>query len=124
MNRLAVLEERYGGSPHLDRFRERMVDLKDLTSSSIVFPLLFYGLKYIAPFLGFSWTGSVKGGGQSVDVFERYLESKDHALLDSIVHYNEEDVRATAFLKDWLAKYATGLTSYEQPYPWVKDGAT
>jgi uncharacterized protein len=116
--RLAVLEARYGGSARLDTFREKMVDLKEVTTSSIVFPLYFYGLKYVAPFLGFSWKGSVKGGGQSVEVFEKYLESKDKALLESIVRYNEDDVRATAHLKDWLVAYAKEVTSYEKPYPW------
>ncbi|MBU1448886.1 TM0106 family RecB-like putative nuclease [Patescibacteria group bacterium] len=117
--RLAVLEKRYGGSPWLDLFRERMVDVKDIVSSSVVFPLYFYGLKYVAPFLGFSWTGDVKGGAQSVDVYERYLETKDRALLDAIIQYNEDDVRATAVLTDWMRVYATERTSYDEPYPWV-----
>ncbi|MCI0479104.1 TM0106 family RecB-like putative nuclease, partial [Candidatus Uhrbacteria bacterium] len=51
--RLAVLEGRYGGSAWLETFRGRMVDVKEVVSSSIVFPLFFYGLKYVAPFLGF-----------------------------------------------------------------------
>lgn len=119
LGRLKVLEERYGGGPWLDLFRSRMVDLSDALSD-VVFPLYFYGLKYVAPFLGFAWKGDVRGGGQSVDVFERYLKTKDRALLDSIILYNEEDVRATAHLKDWLATYATERTTYEKPYPWEK----
>jgi uncharacterized protein len=116
--RLNVLEKRYGGSPELDKFREHMIDLKEVVNSSIVFPLYFYGLKYVAPFLGFSWKGDVKGGGQSIDYFENYLATGKRELLDAIVKYNEEDVRATAFLKDWLVGYAKQQTSYEQPYPW------
>ncbi|MFH1621107.1 MAG: TM0106 family RecB-like putative nuclease [Patescibacteria group bacterium] len=117
--RLRVLEDRYGGSEWLNKFRERMVDLKEITNSGLIFPLYFYGLKYIAKFLGYSWKGEVKGGGQSVDVFEKYLENKDEKILQSIIQYNEEDVRATAFLKDWLVKFAKEITSYEKPYPWV-----
>lgn len=120
--RLKVLESRYGGSAGLERFRERMIDLKEITSDSVVFPLYFYGLKYIAPFLGFSWTGSVKGGGQSVDVFEQFLEKKDASLLDSILQYNEDDVRATAHLKDWLVAYAKERNRYDPPYPWGANG--
>jgi uncharacterized protein len=118
VSRLTVLERRYGGSPWLDRFRERMMDLKEITSSSVIFPLYFYGLKYIAPFLGFRWTGTVTGGGQSVDEFEKFLETGDQSILQAIMLYNEEDVRATAHLKDWLASYATGLSAYTMPYPW------
>lgn len=117
--RLSVLEGRYGGSAALNEFRERMVDLKEMTSGSIVFPLYFYGLKYIAKFLGFSWRGDVKGGGQSIEVFERYLATNDRALLDSIITYNEDDVRATAHLADWLRKFARERTSFEKPYPWT-----
>jgi uncharacterized protein len=119
MNRLGVLERRYGGSPSLDRLRERMIDLKELTSSSVIFPLYFYGLKYIAPFLGFRWTGTVTGGGQSVDEFEKFLETGDKKILDAIMLYNEEDVRATAYLKDWLVNYAKEKAAYTEPYPWT-----
>ncbi|MCI0479321.1 ribonuclease H-like domain-containing protein, partial [Candidatus Uhrbacteria bacterium] len=70
--------------------------------------------------LGFSWRGDVKGGGQSVDVFERYLETGDRSLLEDIILYNEDDVRATAHLTDWLRTYATERTSYEGPYPWER----
>ena len=96
------------------------MDLRQVTASSIVFPIYFYGLKTVAPFLGFSWKGTVKGGSQSIDVFERFLETKDRALLEGIIAYNEEDVRATAVLKDWLVKYATNRCMYERPYPWSK----
>lgn len=119
-SRLAVLEKRYGGSEWLDLFRTRMIDLKEITTHGVTFPLYFYGLKYIAKFLGFSWRGEVKGGSQSVDVFEKYLETKDRTLLDSILLYNEDDVRATAHLKDWLVTYAKDVTSYESPYPWSR----
>lgn len=120
MLRLGVLERRYGGNEALNRFRENMLDLKEITCSSIIFPLYFYGLKYVAPFLGFRWTGTVTGGGQSVDEFEKFLEGGDHAILKAIMLYNEEDVRATAYLKDWLAEYATKKTAYAEPYPWTK----
>lgn len=119
MTRLAVLEKRYGGSLALERFRENMVDLKELVSHGCTFPLYFYGLKYIAKFLGFSWRGEVKGGGQSVDVFEEYLRTKNRALLDSIILYNEDDVRATAYLKDWMSRYAKEVAVFNEPYPWA-----
>jgi predicted RecB family nuclease len=118
VSRLSVLERRYGGSASLEHFRTKMVDLKELTCSSVIFPLYFYGLKYIAPFLGFRWTGSVKGGGQSVDEFEKFLETGDHKILEAIMLYNEEDVRATAYLKDWLYRYAKERNAYSEPYPW------
>ena len=118
MTRLALMEKRYGGSMWLNLFRANMVDLKEIVTHSVTFPLYFYGLKYIAKFLGFSWIGDVTGGGQSVDVFEKYIETGDRALLDSIIQYNQDDVKATAHLKDWIVKYATEVTSYESSLPW------
>ncbi len=117
--RLAVMENRYGGSPALELFRERMVDLKQIVTSSLVIPQYFYGLKYVAKFLGHHWRGEVTGGGQSVDVFEEYLATGNRDLLDQIILYNEDDVRATAFVMDWCREFARQLTAYDQPYPWA-----
>jgi uncharacterized protein len=117
--RLKVLERRYGGSEALDRFRENMIDMKQVITHSVVLPLYFYGLKYSAPFFGFKWRGDVKSGGQSVDVFEEYLATQNEDLLNEIILYNEDDVRATAVLADWCRAYARKLTTYSEPYPWV-----
>lgn len=116
--RLAVMEKRYGGHPALDLFRERMIDLKPIVTSSLVLPQYFYGLKYVAKFLGHAWRGDVQGGGQSVDVFEEYLATGNEKLLDDIILYNEDDVLATAYVADWCREYAGVLTAYDKPYPW------
>jgi uncharacterized protein len=113
------MEEQYGGSEWLERFRANMVDLKEYSSSCVTFPLYFYGLKYIAKFLHFSWRNKeIKNGGESVDQFEKYLETGDMRILDALKMYNEDDVRATAFLKDWMKKYCQSECVYHTPYPW------
>ncbi len=117
--RLALLERRYGATPWLDKFRSNMIDIKEITLSSVVFPLYFYGLKYIASFLGYTWSGSVKGGSQSIDVFEEYLTTGDRSLLEAVIFYNQDDVRATAVLKDWLTAFAKERKSYTVPYSWL-----
>jgi len=90
----------------------------------VTYPLYFYGLKNVAKFLGFRWRGDlVRSGGESVDQFARFLESRDESILRAIIDYNEDDVRATAHLKDWLARYARETIIYGQPYPW-QDGKT
>ena len=78
----------------------------------------FYGLKYICKFLGFSWTGALQSGGESIDWYERWCASGDREVLRQIVQYNEDDVRATLFLKEWLDTHAREVTQYETPYPW------
>ncbi len=118
MTRLSILEQRYGGCAWLEVFRSRMIDLKELVTHAVTFPLYFYGLKYIAKFLGHSWRSEVQGGGASIDAFERYLETLDEKIFADIVLYNEDDVRATAVLSDWLQQYAKEVAGYEAPYPW------
>ncbi len=119
-SRLTTLAKRYGDeeNPWLKRFQERLVDLKDLTRESAVFPLYFYSLKTIGKFLGYAWTGDVSNGGDSVTAYESWLATHDESILNSIVAYNEHDVRATAHLLEWLTRYAAATTTYEQPYPW------
>lgn len=119
LGRLSALANRHGTSHWLDFFRSRMVDLSEYAKHGVTFPLYFYGLKHVAKFLGFRWRGElVKSGGESVDQFARYLETGDESILQAIIDYNEDDVRATAHLKDWLARYARETTVYSEPFPW------
>lgn len=119
LGRLSALANRHGTSHWLDFFRSRMVDLSEYAKHNVTFPLYFYGLKNVAKFLGFSWRGElVKSGGESVDQFARFLETGDESILRAIIDYNEDDVRATAHLKDWLSRYARETIIYSEPYPW------
>jgi predicted RecB family nuclease len=117
--RLDLLTDRYGGSAELDLFISRMVDLKPYATKHVAYPLYFYGLKYICKFLGFHWRGDIKTGGESIDWYENWCTTGNRALLDEVIEYNEDDDRATAFLKDWLVRYAAEPGAYEKPYPWT-----
>ncbi len=67
-----------------------------------VFPIYFYGLKQICKFLGFSWRSTKAGGAQSIFWYEEWLATGNREILNTIIDYNEDDVRATKFLKDWI----------------------
>lgn len=118
--RIQVLAKRYGDeeSPWLQRFASRFVDLKEVARDHAVYPLYFYSLKNICTFLGFSWTSEVKSGGASIGAYERWLSGHDRSVLEDLVHYNRDDVRATAYLLAWLNRYARQETVYAKPYPW------
>jgi len=120
LQRLRQLAERYGDEAHpgFKRFVNALQDVKDIIRASCVFPIYFYSLKSIAKFLGASWGSDVKGGGESVIAFDRWLETKDRAILEDIIVYNKDDVRATAFLINWLRTYGISQTVYKPPYPW------
>lgn len=119
-SRLAILSKRYGDeeNPWLQRFVTRFVDLKEDAREHCVFPLYFYSLKQICKFLGYAWTGDVVGGAESVVAYDKWLKTKRRSVLDSIIQYNEEDVRATAFLLRWMHAYGKKETVYSEPYPW------
>jgi uncharacterized protein len=104
-NKLAKL---YRDTPALRRFMSRSVDLEIVVRESVIFPLYFYSIKDIAKskFLNFKWRHAKAGGAQSIFWYEEWLEKNDRSILNDIVDYNEDDVRATEFLRDWLAKHA------------------
>ena len=93
----------YGISLALDeKFKSNAIDLLKITTDSVVLPLYFYSLKDVAKYLGFQWQSQDAGGAESVVWYNDYLKSRDPAILDKILKYNEDDVRATLFVKEWL----------------------
>lgn len=122
ITRLSVLSKRYGDEENqdLERFRNSMVDLKEIVRDHAVFPLHFYSLKAIAKFLGFAWEGDVKGGGESVLAYENWMESGNRSILDAIIQYNREDVQATAHVLKWMRRFAKEIQQYSLPFPWFE----
>lgn len=100
------LAKMYGGSEALQCFMSHFVDLELIVKDTVIFPLYFYSIKDIAKskFLNFKWRHAKAGGAQSIFWYEEWLEKKDQNILNDIVNYNEDDVRATEFLKDWLLR--------------------
>ncbi len=96
------LTERYGApKAALIRLGEMVDLLKE--AQNVLFPVHFYSLKDIAKYLGFRWRTKGATGGASVEWYHSWRKSKKAALLKKIVEYNEDDVRATKVLKDFLA---------------------
>lgn len=101
---IARLGGRYGLSDLARRrLDENMVDLMKICGKAVVFPVLFYSLKDIARYLGFSWRNKKASGMQSIIWYDKWLNEQDKKALNDVVEYNEDDVKATKHLKDWLA---------------------
>ncbi len=107
------LANRYGISIELEnKFTNNAVDLHRIVVESVVLPLYFYSLKDIAQYLGFKWRSDDAGGAESVVWYNEWLtlgkhnESKGKAqkIKKKIIEYNEDDVCATMFVKEWLEK--------------------
>lgn len=88
-----------------DALSRNMIDLMGVIRASVVFPLTFYSLKDIAAYVGFHWRSEDASGANSVLWCERWLTTGDKAMLDKILAYNEDDVRATRIVKEWLATH-------------------
>lgn len=101
---IAKLSSEYGASKELARFQSNLIDLKKNVDNSIVFPLYSYSIKDIAksPFVDFKWRHAKAGGGQSIFWYESWLETGDRGILQDIIDYNEDDVRAAEHLHLWL----------------------
>jgi uncharacterized protein len=110
-----IFSLKYGASSGLiSKFKENTVDLHEQTVESVVLPLYFYSLKDVAGYIGYKWDDPEAGGAESVVWYNEWLETKDPAkspsgdrgagdkILKKILKYNEDDVRATMAIKEWL----------------------
>ena len=108
-DRLAL---KYGAPTSLvNKFRDNTIDLHAKLVDSAVLPLYFYSLKDVAGYLGYKWADPVAGGAESVVWYSEWLEAKDlpdrqagNKILKRLLQYNEDDVRATMLIKEWLEK--------------------
>ena len=94
---------KYGAPSELiSKFNEHAIDLELQVVESIVLPIYFYTLKDVAKYFGFQWRNPNAGGAESVVWYNDWLEKKDDAILQKILNYNEDDVRATLLIKEKL----------------------
>jgi predicted RecB family nuclease len=109
---LRRLRETFGGSEALTRFEDAMVDLCAIAKRSVVFPTDADGLKTIAKFVDFHWRDADPGGSQSITWWRSYLADPqaNEALRDRVLAYNEDDVRATFAIRDWLARFSLDMS--------------
>ena len=95
------------GTPKAQRKEvlSRLVDLHLWVTEAVIFPVESYSLKALANWIGFYWRETTGSGDQSVCWYDQWLNTQDRSLLDLILSYNEDDCRATRYLKDWLLDF-------------------
>ena len=86
----------------IDKFKENTIDLYSKLVETAVLPLYFYSLKDVASLLGYKWDDPRAGGAESVVWYNNWLDKKDDSIMKKILKYNEDDVRATLLIKEWL----------------------
>jgi predicted RecB family nuclease len=78
-----------------------------------------YSIKSIEAFYMDRRDTEVAEGGDSIVAFERFLETGDEALLESIERYNEDDCRSTHLLREWLlARREEAVETFGREIPW------
>ena len=91
------------------------MDLLPLVKDQLVTGLPSNGLKTVAPLAGFSWRGDDVGGDLAmVRYIEATSDEDEEVRADArkwILDYNEDDVRATFHLREWLDDSASLLPS-------------
>ncbi len=90
----------------------QFVDLLPIVKGAMQVGVEGYGLKYIELLTGYERGHEIDQGAGAVVEYERWMRSRDRAMLDRIAAYNEDDVRATRALRDWL------VTQRPADVPW------
>lgn len=100
----------YGGSAALTRFIRSFVDLYEVVRESVAFPADGRGLKSLARWIGFGWRDEDPGGAQSMAWWANYRDDPraNGHLRERLLAYNEDDVRASFVLRDWLEGHTAG----------------
>lgn len=81
------------------------VDLLLVARNSFQVGTESYGLKHLERLTDFVRGHEIDQGAGAVVHYEHYMANPDPALLDAIAAYNEDDVRATRALRDWLVDH-------------------
>ncbi len=93
--------------------RNVLIDLYQVVRESIMVSEPGYSIKDIERFYMEAREGEVTNAGGSIVWYENWKKTGIQALLDSIKKYNEDDVRSTQELRDWL------LTLRPASLPWA-----
>jgi uncharacterized protein len=81
------------------------VDLLLVARNSIQVGTESYGLKALERLTSFQRSHDIDKGAGAVLQYEQFMKDRDSAELASIAVYNEDDVRATMALRDWLVAH-------------------
>lgn len=83
----------------------RFVDLYSVVRNSIRVSEPKYSIKNLEVFFATEGrTQDVKGGGDSIVAFEKWLKTGNQEIIDDIIAYNEKDCVSTIELFDWLQR--------------------
>jgi uncharacterized protein len=78
------------------------VDLMTIAKNAVQVGVESYGLKHLEHLTEYERSHDIEKGAGAVVAYDEYTDDGDEAHLTAIAAYNEDDVRATMALRDWL----------------------
>lgn len=79
----------------------------DVVLKATEWPTRDFSIKTLAKYLGFTWRDTHPSGAASIEWFDRWVNSRDPAIRQRILDYNEDDCRATRVLLDGIRSLGT-----------------
>jgi uncharacterized protein len=100
------------------------VDLYQVTLRSVQIGAPSYSLKCVEKLTAFERGHEIDKGAGAVIRYARYMRRKEQADLAAIATYNEDDVRATRALHEWLVEHRPHDEEWRAAYlqTWVESG--
>ncbi len=92
------------------------VDLLPVARNSVQVGVESYGLKHLERLTPFVRRHEIDRGAGAVVQYDRYMDDHDSARLDAIAAYNEDDVRATRAVRDWLVDHRPAGLPWRDAY--------
>jgi predicted RecB family nuclease len=86
----------------------QFIDLLPIVKGAMQVGVEGYGLKHIERLTPYKRGHDIDQGAGAVVEYEKWMASKADESLDRIAAYNEDDVRATRALRDWLVDQRPG----------------
>ena len=77
----------------------------DVVTKTTEWPTNDQSLKTLAKYLGFAWRDTDPSGAASIEWFDQWVRSRDPAIKERILDYNEDDCRAKRVLLDGIRKF-------------------
>jgi len=94
------------------------VDLYRVVLGAVQIGAESYSLKEVEHLTGYERVAGIEKGAGAVADYDDWMTDGDQARLDRIAAYNDDDVRATRAVRDWLLDHKpAGAPSWQPPEP-------
>lgn len=111
--------ERYGDPNGTgERLLNNLWDMYSAIKNHLFLPVPSYGLKWVEKLVGFKRSQEEYGGLWSIITYDRYInaatQQEADAILNEILTYNTEDIKASLAIYEWLEELAAGSAASEE----------